>query len=235
MGHAHNGQQGQLLPLKVLAGLLVAASVAISALDAQGVRSHTRPRPRGTTVTKSQAEELTLTVTQVATRDIQTWVRTAGTLDSTGKAVTADISGSDALLVKAGQRARVFPVESRFSMYQARVVRVTPQSHGVVRVDVDIVATGRTTTHDYVVEIVTNRGDFLSVPNEAIIEEGTSQVVYVETDGQYEPRTIRTGIQGELYTQVLEGVMEGDQVVTFGSFFIDSDYKLKRAAPVAGR
>ena len=41
------------------------------------------------------------------------------------------------------------------------------------------------------------------------------------------PQEIHTGIQGELLTQVLDGVKEGDQVVTFGSFFIDAEQKLK--------
>ena len=48
--------------------------------------------------------------------------------------------------------------------------------------------------------------------------------------GQYEPQEIRTGIQGELYTHIIGGVNPGDQVVTFGSFFIDSEYKLKGTA-----
>ena len=74
------------------------------------------------------------------------------------------------------------------------------------------------------------------MPNEAIIEEGDSRVVYVQVgDGQYEPRTIKTGLQGELYTQVLDGVKDGEQVVTFGSFFIDSNYKLKGNAQVGSR
>jgi multidrug efflux pump subunit AcrA (membrane-fusion protein) len=210
----------------------VAASVAASALHAQGIRERMRLAPRGTTVTRSQAEELTLTLTQVTTRPIQTWVRTAGSLDKTGKIVTAVLSGREAALVKVGQRARTFPVESRSSMYQARVVRVSPQGSRM-RVDVEIVATGRTNTADYLVEIVTDHGDFLSVPNEAIIEEGTSQVVYVQREnGQYGPQPVRTGTQGELYTQILEGVKEGDQVVTFGSFFIDSEYKLKGTTQV---
>jgi len=208
------------------------ASLAASTLDAQDIRSRIRLSPRGTRITQAQAEELTLTVTEVTTRDIQTWVRAAGTLDRAGKVVTAFLSGPDAMLVQAGQRARTFPVESRFSMNQARVVRAAPQGSRV-RVDVEIQSVGRTATPDYVVEIVAERGDFLSVPNEAIIEEGDSQVVYVQTDsGQYEPQTIRTGIQGELYTQVLDGVKQGDQVVTFGSFFIDSEFKLKGATTV---
>jgi hypothetical protein len=213
--------------LKVLAGLLVAAAAAASVLDAQGIRERIRGAPRGTRVSQAQAEELTLTLTPITTRPIQTWVRTAGSLDKAGKTVSAYVSGPEAGLVKVGQRARTFPVESRSSMYQARVVRVIPQGSRA-RIDVEIVATGRTTSSDYLVEIVTDRGDFLSVPNEAIIEEGTSRVVYVKRpSGQYEPQVIRTGIQGELYTQIVEGVKEGDEVVTFGSFFIDSEYKLK--------
>jgi Cu(I)/Ag(I) efflux system membrane fusion protein len=77
-------------------------------------------------------------------------------------------------------------------------------------------------------EIVVEQGPFLSVPNEAIIEEGNRHVVYVQQhEAQYVPQEVRTGVQGELYTQVIDGVKEGDQVVTFGSFFIDAEHKLK--------
>ena len=56
-------------------------------------------------------------------------------------------------------------------------------------------------------------------------------VVYVQrTDGSYEPQEIHIGIQGELFTQVMEGLKPGEHVVTFGSFFIDSEYKLKGTA-----
>ena len=66
------------------------------------------------------------------------------------------------------------------------------------------------------------------MPNEAIIEEGDRHVVYVQQQaGQYVPQEIQTGIQGELYTQVLDGLKDGEQVVTFGSFFIDAEHKLK--------
>ena len=77
-------------------------------------------------------------------------------------------------------------------------------------------------------EIVTERGESLSIPNEAIIEEGTKHIVYVPREGgQYVPVEVETGIQGELYTAVEKGLKDGDQVVSFGSFFIDSEYKLK--------
>ena len=80
----------------------------------------------------------------------------------------------------------------------------------------------------YILEIVTERGDLLSVPNEAIIESNGKQVVYVqEQPGRYVPREIRLGVQGELYAHVLTGLKPGEQVVTFGSFFIDAEHKLK--------
>ena len=77
-------------------------------------------------------------------------------------------------------------------------------------------------------EIVTEPLESLSVPNEAIIETDDKHMVYVETEkGRYLPATIELGVQGELYTQVRSGLKDGDRVVTFGSFFIDANHKLK--------
>jgi len=209
---------------------LVCASLLAGSAAAQGIRERIRSAPRATTVTESQATDLTLTLTQVAVRPVQTWVRTAGAIDSARKIVSVHLTGTDATLVKVGQRARTFPVESRSSMYQARVVRATPDGKGV-RVDIELAAVGWPTTKGYVVEIVTDHGELLSVPNEAIIEEGDIRVVYLQTsEGQYQPTPVMTGVQGELYTQVTGGLKDGDQVVTFGSFFIDSEFKLKGAA-----
>ena len=210
--------------------LLFLGAVTVPALQAQGVRDHTRKSPRATKVTEAQASDLTLTLTAVAVRPVQVWVRTAGAIDTTRKVVTVHLVGTDATLVKVGQRARTFPVESRSSMYQARVVRVVPDGKGI-RADVELAAVGWPTTKGYVVEIVTDHGELLSVPNEALIEEGAMRVVYRQgADGQYEPTPVQTGVQGELYTQVTGGLNDGDQVVTFGSFFIDSEYKLKGTA-----
>ena len=206
----------------VLVSLLAADSAA-----GQGVREHTRLAPRGTTVTKAQAEALTLTVSTVSTRLIQTWIRTAGAIDAGGKTLTASLSGPEAALVKVGQRVRAFPPSSKSSMYQAKVTRVAPTAGGVA-VDASLAAAGRLNTALYVMEIVVERGPFLAIPNEAIIEEGDRHIVYVEQPpGQYAPHEIHTGIQGELLTEVMDGVKEGDQVVTFGSFFIDAEHKLK--------
>jgi len=205
--------------------LLVGASgVTLS----QGVREHTRTTPdRSTAVTEGQATELTLTLTEASVRPIQVWVRTAGVIDEAGKVITAVLSSAEGALVRGGQRVRAFPPESRSSMSQARISGVVPQGDRV-RVTATLAGPAHAGSARYVLEIVTEPVEFLSVPNEAVIETGGRHVVYVQQpEGRYVPREIQTGVQGELYTQVLDGLQPGEQVVTFGSFFIDAEHKLK--------
>jgi multidrug efflux pump subunit AcrA (membrane-fusion protein) len=209
--------------LLLLVLLMVAGTSA-----AQGIRDRIRIRDRGTVVSDAQAEALTLTLAPVTPRSIQTWIRVAGEIGSGGRSLTATVSRADAALVEAGQRVRAFPPSSKSSMYQARVTRVTRKPDGDAVVEAALIAPPRQNTPLYVMEIVIERPYLLSVPNEAIIEEGDHRVVYVQQEGgQYLPQEVRTGIQGELYTEILDGVKDGDQVVTFGSFFIDAEHKLK--------
>jgi hypothetical protein len=231
-----------------LANLLVIL-LTMGSLYAQGVRDHTRQttedparqryrigdntKAAGAAVSDTQANDVTLTLNPVSVRPIQTWVRTGGRIDKTGKIINAIIHPPESNYVKAGQRVRAFPPESKSSMFQAWVTKVVPRSDGAM-IEVALSSTGHPGSLNYVMEIVTDRGEFLSIPNEAIIEEGTKHIVYVPRDGgQYVPVEIETGIQGELYTAVEKGLKDGDQVVSFGSFFIDSEYKLKSADPAA--
>jgi len=189
---------------------------------------------KATAVTDSQAADLTLTKTAVAVRPIQVWVRTAGAIEKGGRSIAVTLPAAEGALVKVDQRVRAFPPESRSSMYQARVTQVGKTVDGRVAVTVTMVAPPREGSKWYVMEIVADRGELLSVPNEAIIEEGDTHVVYVEQQqGQYVPREIHIGAQGELYTHVIDGVKDGDQVVTFGSFFIDAEHKLKGTGEIA--
>ena len=112
-------------------------------------------------------------------------------------------------------------------MYQARVSRVEPR-RGELAVSATLTGPARPGIVRYILEIVTEGGEFLSVPNEAIIETDGKHIVYVqEQQGRYVPREIQPGVQGELYTQVMSGLKPAEQVVTVGSFFIDAEHKLK--------
>jgi hypothetical protein len=188
-----------------------------------------------TKVSAAQASELTFTLNAASRRSIQQVVRTAGSLDRTRKTLTAYVGFPDGDLVKAGQRVRAFALQSKSSMFQARISRVTPTQGGAT-VEATLSGEGLENSSNYVMEITVDRGEFLSIPNEAIIEEGARRIVYVQKQpGEYAPVEIQTGLQGELLTEVVKGVNAGDQVVTFGSFFIDSEYKLKIAGPEAAK
>jgi len=207
----------------VLLALLTAAGAT-----AQSIRDRIRLSPeKHTPITEQQANELTLTLNTATKRPIQVWVRTAGVLDAAGRTIAAILPAHEAGYVKVGQRARVFSPESRSSMFQAIVSRVTPGSAGT-SVVVTLAGPAYRRSTRYVMEIVTEPLDALSVPNEAIIETNGKQLVYLEeAKGRYRPAEIQPGLQGELYTEVRGGLTDGDKVVTFGSFFIDADHRLK--------
>jgi Cu(I)/Ag(I) efflux system membrane fusion protein len=69
-----------------------------------------------------------------------------------------------------------------------------------------------------------------AVPASAVIDSGTRKVVLIARgDGRFEPRAVKLGRRGEGYVAVLQGVKEGDEVVTSATFLIDSESNLKAA------
>ena len=70
----------------------------------------------------------------------------------------------------------------------------------------------------------------LTVPTSAVIESGVRQIVLVQLAlGRFEPRTVKLGLRSENYVEVLEGIDEGEQVVTSANFLIDAESNLKAA------
>jgi Cu(I)/Ag(I) efflux system membrane fusion protein len=68
----------------------------------------------------------------------------------------------------------------------------------------------------------------LAVPDAAVIDSGTRRLVLVDRGGgSFEPRTVRTGARGGGYTEILDGITDGDPVVVDGNFLIDSESNLK--------
>lgn len=68
------------------------------------------------------------------------------------------------------------------------------------------------------------------IPSEAIIRSGTrTQVFLTRGGGKFEPRTVTLGVSTDGLTQVLQGLEEGDRVVTSSQFLIDSESKLLEA------
>ncbi|HXH27490.1 MAG TPA: efflux RND transporter periplasmic adaptor subunit, partial [Candidatus Polarisedimenticolia bacterium] len=70
----------------------------------------------------------------------------------------------------------------------------------------------------------------LVVPNEAILDTGERQIAFVKRgDGIFEPRELKLGLRTRDVSEVLEGLAEGESVVTSGTFLIDSESRLKSA------
>jgi Cu(I)/Ag(I) efflux system membrane fusion protein len=70
----------------------------------------------------------------------------------------------------------------------------------------------------------------LTVPDSAVIDNGVRQVVLVERgEGRFEPRPVQVGARADGYTEIRDGVKEGEKVVVSANFLIDAESNLKAA------
>jgi multidrug efflux pump subunit AcrA (membrane-fusion protein) len=84
------------------------------------------------------------------------------------------------------------------------------------------------------VEIRSDLGERLVVPDSAVISTGTRDIAFVDRgNGYFDPRELRIGIRLPDSFEVLEGLGEGERVVTSGNFLVDSESKLKSALGTA--
>jgi Cu(I)/Ag(I) efflux system membrane fusion protein len=69
-----------------------------------------------------------------------------------------------------------------------------------------------------------------AVPDSAILDSGTRQVVLVvKGEGRFEPRAVKLGRRGAGFVEVVEGLNAGEEVVTSATFLIDAESNLKAA------
>lgn len=73
-------------------------------------------------------------------------------------------------------------------------------------------------------------GRKLAVPETAVLDSGTRQMVFIaRDDGHFEPRTVQLGAKVNDRFIVESGLTAGEKVVTSGNFLIDSESQLKAA------
>ncbi|MBI2844892.1 MAG: efflux RND transporter periplasmic adaptor subunit [Armatimonadetes bacterium] len=73
-------------------------------------------------------------------------------------------------------------------------------------------------------------GQALTVPEEAIVDTGKRQVLFVDNgEGNFEPREVKVGQRVDGKMEILSGLFEGERVVINGNFMIDSESRLKAA------
>lgn len=154
----------------------------------------------------------------------------------------ADISEQDIGLVHPGQEAKLGIVAYPGKAFTGKVVFLYPTVDtstrtAKVRIELDN-PDGLLKPAMFVnVELATGdaRGELLAVPESAVLDSGTRQLVLVRRgEGLFEPRTVRLGMRADGYVEVMEGLRAGEQVVVRANFLIDAESNLKAALETFG-
>ncbi|MFQ5435781.1 MAG: efflux RND transporter periplasmic adaptor subunit, partial [Anaerolineae bacterium] len=147
--------------------------------------------------------------------------------------VEAQVYDYELPLIKTGMKARVILPELLDREYRGVVDFIYPFMQGDtrtarVRVVLDN-ADGFLRPDMYAhIHLRANLGKRLVVPESAVLYSGRSRVVFLDMgNGKLAPRKIKIGQRNRKWIEVLEGLDEGDEVVTSGNFLIAAESKLK--------
>ncbi|BDG05977.1 efflux RND transporter periplasmic adaptor subunit [Anaeromyxobacter oryzae] len=154
--------------------------------------------------------------------------------------VLADVYESELGRVKVGQRATLALAAWPGERFEGRVTFIYPA-----------VSTGSRTLQARVeirnpqlklrpgmygdVVLETGGGEAVVVPRDAVVDTGDVQYVFVDRgQGRFAPRKVRPGAAAEGKVAILEGLAEGERVVTTANFLLDSESRLRAALEGGG-
>ncbi len=81
------------------------------------------------------------------------------------------------------------------------------------------------------VTLQTDAAKALVVPKEAVLETGLRQLVFTDRgQGRYEQTLVKLGRRNQDHVEVMEGLKEGDRIVTSANFLLDAESKLTSAS-----
>ena len=150
--------------------------------------------------------------------------------------ISADIYESEVAAVKLNQPASV-----TFAAYPGETFRGTVSyiystlntEARTVRVRVEMPNPGLRLKPGMfgTVTLVTDAARMLVVPKEAVLDTGLRQLVFLDRgEGAYAPYPVKLGRRSQDSVEVLEGLKEGDRVVTSANFLLDAESKLTSAS-----
>ncbi len=152
--------------------------------------------------------------------------------------IIADFYEYELSLVKPGERAMISLSYFPGKEFSSRIDYVYPTISGQtrsakVRFEVPNFG-GRLKPQMYTnVEVKISLGKKLSIPDNAVIDTGTRQIVYVDRgEGNFEPREVLIGIRAEGMAEVLKGLKAGEKVASAATFLIDSEAQLEGVVPL---
>jgi Cu(I)/Ag(I) efflux system membrane fusion protein len=149
----------------------------------------------------------------------------------------ADVFEQDLAQIRPGQRATITVQAYPGRVFEGRVAFVYPTLNAQtrtakVRIEVPNPDLLLKTDMYATVEIVApvESATVLAVPDSAVLDTGTRQTVLVDRgEGRFEPRAVKLGARADGYVAVLEGLREGEKVVTGANFLIDAESNLRAA------
>jgi membrane fusion protein, copper/silver efflux system len=147
--------------------------------------------------------------------------------------IISDIYENELPLINAGETARISLSSLPGKELSAKIEFVYPTLSGEARtVKVRLTVPnpgGRLKPQMFTnVEIKVGMGKRLSVPDDAVLDTGPRQIVYVDKgEGNFEPREVKLGLHAEGYREVLSGLKIGEKVARSATFLIDSEAQLK--------
>ncbi len=154
--------------------------------------------------------------------------------------VFADIYESEVAAVKLNQQASVTFAAYPGETFRGTVSYIYPSLNTetrTVRVRLELANPGLKLKPGMYgnVSLQTDAGHTLVVPKEAVLETGLRQLVFMDRGhGRYEPASVKLGRRSQDYVEVMEGLKEGDRIVTSANFLLDAESKLASASSMQG-
>jgi RND family efflux transporter MFP subunit len=148
---------------------------------------------------------------------------------------TADIYQYELPFVKIGQRAQLQLSYYPGKTYSGRISYIYPSmdpTTHTAKVRIDIANPGFALKPQMFadVQIKVDYGNKILIPQDAVLNSGTEQTVFVvRQGGNFEPRKVTLGPAVEGNVIILSGLKAGETIVTSGNFLIDSESRMKSA------
>ena len=151
--------------------------------------------------------------------------------------VLADIYQYELPWVKLGQDAEIEPSYLPGKAFKGKITFIYPYMSedtktAKVRIEVPNTSFADLKPDMFATVKITSpvKLNAIAIPDQAVIRSGERNIVVIALGGGYfEPREVKLGVMSDGYDQVLDGVKEGEKLVTSSQFLIDSESNLKAA------
>jgi Cu(I)/Ag(I) efflux system membrane fusion protein len=156
--------------------------------------------------------------------------------------VMTQVPERDLGIIAIGQSARITLTADRSDPIVGKVALIYPELDlatrtAIVRIVVqnerERIKIGQYA--DVEIDTPLSKEPIVAVPEPAVIDSGTRQVVFVAKDGGvFEPRDVMLGKRGNGLVEIRSGVAEGERIAVSGNFLIDAESNLRSALATFG-